>query len=867
MVILQDILIVIAKFLIFIGDVVLLVFGVFWKLIRPIFYSITTLIRKAIPSRKKKVAEKEIFNSESKNKRPSLPRLNVSFNKPKLNLPSFSIPKPNKSFKKPTLNLPTFSLPKLSVKRPEIKLPSFKISLPNFRKPTFQKPEMRKITIPKPEIPKLSAPKIKTSVSKPEISLPKFSLPSFPQLPRLHFPSIHFPHLSLPHVRHKKRGRKRLPLRVPYSAKLKYLFVGGAISFLFLFLPLYVYTFIKSLPNPNTMTYQETSQTTKIYDRNKILLYQIYANQNRTNVPLSKIPNHFKEATIAIEDKNFYTTPGFDVQGIARSAIADISGKPLQGGSTITQQLIKTRLLTPERSFERKIKEVILAVWAEQIYTKDEILEMYFNQVPYGGTAWGAQAAAQTYFGKNIEDLDLAQSAFLAGLPQAPSIYSPYAGDGNNWKGRQRDVLNRMVELKYITRAEAQKADQEKLEFKPNQNSIKAPHFVMYVKDLLIQKYGLAVVERGGLTVITSLDLKTQDMAQKIVTDEVDSASYLGFTNSGALITNPKNGDILAMVGGHNYFDENDGNYNVTTALRQPGSTVKVITYTAALLNGQTAATPIQDTPVSYASNGAPPYSPVNYDGRFRGTITLRNALGNSINIPAVKTLNQVGIPNMVNLAKEMGITTWGDPSQYGLAITLGAAETKMTDMATVYGTIANSGKRVDLDPILKVVTYQGAVLEEKTEPHEKRVLPDEIAFIISNILSDNSARAMEFGLNSPLNIPKHTVSVKTGTTDNKRDNWTIGYTPDILTAVWVGNNNNAPMNPILASGITGAAPIWNKIMNNLLANKNPNNETKSPPSNIVAVPCGGKTEYFVRGTENKGNCRPISINGQRPNP
>lgn len=851
----QDILIVIAKFLIFIGDVVLLIFGVFWKLIRPIFYAVKTLIHKVIPTRKPKVIEREIFNSETTGKTPALPKTRVSFKKPRINLPLISLPKIS-------INKPEFSFPSFKFTLPKIKLPTIKV-------PTFNKPELPKVAIPKPEIPKVSAPKIKAptvSVSKPQINIPKVGLPSLPTVPRPQLPSFHLPHLHLPHLRHKRRGRKRLPIRVPYSAKFKYLFVGATISFLFFFLPLYAYTFIKSLPNPSTLANQEISQTTKIYDRNKVLLYQIYANQNRTNVPLSKIPNHFRQATIAIEDKNFYTTPGFDVAGIARSAIADISGKPLQGGSTITQQLIKTRLLTPERTIERKIKEVILAVWAEQIYSKDQILEMYFNQVPYGGTAWGAEAAAQTYFGKNVEDLDLAQSAFLAGLPQAPSIYSPYANDGNHWKGRQRDVLNRMVELKYITAAEAKKAGEEKLVFKPHQNNIKAPHFVMYVKELLIQKYGLPVVERGGLNVITSLDIKTQDMAQKIITEEVSNSSYLNFTNGAALVTNPQNGDILAMVGGKDYFDENGGNYNVTTALRQPGSTIKVVTYTAALLNGQTAATSIQDTPVSFAAPGAPVYSPVNYDGRFHGNVTLRNALGNSINIPAIKVLNQVGISNMMTLAKDMGITTWGDSKDYGLAITLGAAEAKMTDMATVYGTLANQGNKVELSPLLKVTTYQGAVLEEKTEPREKRVLPEEIAFIISNILSDNSARAMAFGTNSVLNIPKHTVSVKTGTTDNKRDNWTIGYTPNLLVAVWVGNNNNAPMNPILASGITGAAPIWNKIMNNLLVNRDAKEDVYPQPENIVARPCGGKTEFFVKGTENRGFCRPISINDQRPN-
>ncbi len=725
-----------------------------------------------------------------------------------------------------------------------------------------------------------------------DINFPKFFRASFPALPNVEFPEK-FPKLfnskvpeipkikisgialpkisilkpSLPHIKkhHAKRGRPKLSTRLPFLTKFKYVFIGTAFSFLFVFLPIISFMFIKSLPNPAGLAEQEIPQTTKIYDRNKVLLYQIYANQNRTNVSLSQIPVNLKNATIAIEDKNFYTTPGFDVLAIIRSAFADISGKPLQGGSTITQQLVKARLLSPDRTIERKVKEIILSTWAERIYSKDEILEMYFNQVPYGGTAWGAEAASQTYFGKSVKDLDLSESAFLAGLPQAPSVYSPYSQTPDLWKGRQKEVLARMVDLGFISKEQANTAEKKNLEFKPNQNNIKAPHFVMYVKDLLIQRYGLPIVERGGLTVITSLDIKTQDMAQQIITNEVEKASYLNFTNAGALITNPKNGDILAMVGGKDYFDPKGGNYNVTTALRQPGSTVKVITYSAALMNGYTSATTIQDTPVSFASQGSPPYSPVNYDGRFHGNVTLRNALGNSINIPAVKTLNKVGIGTMVNLAKKMGVTTWEDPANYGLAVTLGAAEAKMTDMATVYGTLANEGKKVDLNPILKITNYQGAVLEEKKDIKEKRAMPEEVAFIISNILSDNRARALEFGLNSPLNIPKHTVSVKTGTTDNKRDNWTIGYTPNILTAVWVGNNDNSPMNPILASGITGAAPIWNKIMSNLLNNKNPKDEIYPKPSNIVSKSCGGRNEYFIKGTENNGGCKPISLNEQKP--
>jgi 1A family penicillin-binding protein len=679
-------------------------------------------------------------------------------------------------------------------------------------------------------------------------------------IPKLKRPNIHL------RLRHRKRGRPRHPLVIPFRSRFKYIFYGSFLSFVFFFLPMVLVIFLQNLPSPEELSRQEIAQTTKIYDRNGTLLYQIYANQNRTNVPLSQIPEHFKHATIAIEDKNFYSSPGIDIEGILRSAIADLSGKPLQGGSTITQQLIKARLLTPERSIQRKVKEIILALWAQRIYSKDQILEMYFNQVPYGGTAWGAEAAAQTYFGKRVSELDLAESAFLAGIPQAPTIYSPYSGEENAWKGRQRNVLRQMVELDFISQEEADKALAKKLSFKPHQQIIYAPHFVMHIKNLLIEKYGLPVVERGGLNVITSLDIKTQEMAQKIVTAEVENAGNLNFTNAAALITNPKNGDIIAMVGGKDYYDPKGGNYNVTTALRQPGSTIKVVTYSAALMNGFTAASTISDTAVSFASAGAPAYTPVNYDGRFHGNVTLRNALGNSLNIPAVKTLNQVGIPAMVSLAEKMGVKTWDTPENYGLALTLGSAEVRMTDLAVLYGSLANKGKRVELNPILKITNYQGAVLEEKTEVKERIALPEEVAYIISNILADNNARSMSFGMNSPLRIPGHTVSVKTGTTDNKRDNWTIGYTPNLLTAVWVGNNDNTPMNPNFASGISGAAPIWNKIMTNILAKSDPKDELYAPPANIVVKSCGGRNEYFVKGTDNIGNCRPISINDRNPN-
>lgn len=654
-----------------------------------------------------------------------------------------------------------------------------------------------------------------------------------------------------------KKIKKTKPIKIfpfPFFIKAKYFLIGSLFSTIFIFLPLLFFIFLQDLPSPRILSLQDSAQTTKIYDRNGVLLYQIYANQNRTFVPLSSVPKQLQNATIAIEDKDFYNNPGFNIGAIARAAAANLSGKPLQGGSTITQQLIKSTLLTPEISITRKLKEVILAFWAERIYTKEQILQMYLNQIPYGGTSWGIEAASETYFGKHAKDLDLAQSAFLAGLPNAPTFYSPYGEYPDLWKKRQKEVLSKMAEQKFITKGQAEDAEKEELSFQPIQNPIHAPHFVMYVKDLLVKKYGLPMVERGGLTIKTTLDIKTQETAEQIVKEEVENYRYLNLTNGATLVTNPKNGDIIAMVGSHDYSDPNGGNFNATLALRQPGSSIKVVTYSAALSASFTAATIIDDSPIAFRSAGAPTYSPVNYDGRFHGLMTLRLALANSINIPAVKTLNTIGIPAMVELGKKMGISTWKEPGSYGLAITLGGADVEMTDMATVYGVLANQGNRVNLNPILKITDSRGDILEEK-KVEEKKVLDPGVAFIISDILADNKARAMEFGSNSPLLIQNHTVSVKTGTSDNKRDNWTIGYTPSYLVAVWVGNNDNSPMSQNLASGITGAAPIWHRVMENLISSKP---DEKIPvPENIIQKSCLGRNEYFIKGTENFVNCAP----------
>lgn len=664
-------------------------------------------------------------------------------------------------------------------------------------------------------------------------------------------------HLFRSLFRRKKIQKKSKNTKQPFflRAKIKYFSLGIFFSFFLFFLPIIILIFLQDIPSPKELTLRQSYQTTKIFDRNGILLAQIYNTQNRTSIPLTDVPKYLQQATIAIEDKNFYKHPGFDIPSIFRAISINLSGKNIQGGSTITQQLIKSSILTPQKSFSRKFKEVILAFWTERIYTKNQILEMYFNQVPYGGTAWGIEAAAQTYFNKRAKDLDLAQSSFLAGLTASPTTYSPYGNDPNLWKKRQKEVLSRMVALDFISQKQSLDAQKEGLIFREQYTAIHAPHFVIYIKDLLAQKYGLPMLEKGGLSIITSLDLKKQEMAEKIVKEEIDNNAYLNLTNGASLVTDPKNGDILAMVGSKDFDDPNGGNFNVTTSLRQPGSSIKVVTYALALENGFTAASILEDAPVSYWT-GTEIYSPVNYDGKFHGKIPLRVALANSFNIPAIKILNQIGVPAMVNLGKKMGIDSWGDPKNYGLSITLGSAEITMLDMATVYGTLANNGNRVDINPILKITDARGNILEQKTSVEPQPALEEGVAFILSDILADNNSRAMEFGANSPLNIQGHTVSVKTGTTDNKRDNWTDGYTNNFVVIVWVGNNDNSPMSQNLASGITGAAPIWHKIMNNLLS-KTP--ETKpTHPSIVVQKLCARRIEYLLKRTENVPECKPF---------
>lgn len=624
------------------------------------------------------------------------------------------------------------------------------------------------------------------------------------------------------------------------------------------------------LPSPGKLGSDTFPVSTKILDRNGQLLYEIYTDQNRTPIKLADLPDYIKQATIAIEDKNFYRHHGFAWEGITRAILNTVFRQKLQGGSTITQQLVKTALLTPERTLRRKIREALLALAIEIRYKKEVILEMYLNHVPYGGTAYGIEQAAQTYFAKPAKDLSLAEAALLAGLPQAPTRYSPFGTNPESARQRQTQVLQRMKEDKYINEEQFQAAIDSQLDFAPQTDNLKAPHFSLYVKELLVEKYGEVLVEKGGLRVTTSLDLDLQNFAQDAVATEVAKLNQAKVSNGAALITKPRTGEILAMVGSKDYFDlAIDGNVNVTTRLRQPGSSIKPINYAAGLGNGSNPATMFLDVPVCFNVAGQRSYCPKNYDGKFHGPVQMRFALGNSFNIPAVKMLAANGVDTMIATASAMGITTFTDPSRYGLSLTLGGGEVYMTDMAVAFGVFANAGLKVELTPILKIETYQGKVLEEvnfdQDLPAGEKALSPEIAYLISHMLLDNNARSQMFGSGSQLVIPNHAVSVKTGTTDDLRDNWTIGYTPSFLVTAWVGNNDNTPMSSYLVSGVSGAAPIWHKIMVEVL--KDQPDEWPKKPENIVGLeicsltgfrphpehPCDAKRfEYFIKGFEPK---------------
>ncbi len=667
-------------------------------------------------------------------------------------------------------------------------------------------------------------------------------------------------------VEYVKKGAGSIKFRF----KKKILWISLPVLIVLIILIGATYFFIlKDLPLPTKLSSSNAPQSTQILDRNQKLLYTIYASKNQNFLALSQIPKYMQKATIAIEDKDFYKHGALDFRGIFRSLVSIVIHKELQGGSTLTQQLVKNSLLTPERTILRKVKEVILSFATEAIYPKNKILEMYLNQIPYGGTSYGIEAASQTFFGKKAKDLTLAESALLAGIPEAPTTNSPFGSHTEFAKKRQEEILNRMFEQKYITQKQKDAAIKEILRFQKFASNISAPHFVLYIKDLLIKKYGEKMVEEGGLQVTTSLDSAIQEFAQNVVTQNVDKLQGYHATNGSALITNPATGEILAMVGSKDYFDTQiDGNVNIALALRQPGSSIKPINYAVGLIRGYTGATVFADAPICFPTNEGKQYCPVNYDGKWHGVMQMRYALGNSINIPAIKMLKVNGVPAMIATASAMGITTFTEPEKYGLSLTLGGGEVTMLEMTQAYGVFANGGYKINLHPILKIIDNKGKVLDEYKPPSSaifgKKVLPEGVAFIVSDILADNNARLAEFGPSSSLRIANQTVSAKTGTTNDFRDNWTFGYTPDYVVGAWVGNNDNTPMNN-LASGITGAAPIWHDIMTFLLKDLPPHPLSRPPSviqkkvcsiSGLIPPPdgtpnrCETRFEYFIRGTE-----------------
>jgi 1A family penicillin-binding protein len=657
--------------------------------------------------------------------------------------------------------------------------------------------------------------------------------------------------------------------RIKFWSKLAY---GGFIALIggLLCVGLLFAWYAKDLPRPDKVQ-RSTGLSTVIQDRNGQRLYDIFEEADRIPANWEEIPQYLKDATVAVEDKDFYKHQGLSTTGILRGMLACVLLRRCQGGSTLTQQLVKNVLLTQERTLPRKMKEAVLAIQIERKYSKNDILLMYLNEAPYGGTAAGVKAASQNYFNKDVKDLNLVESAVIAGLPQSPSYYSPFTGDAKAYVTRATHVLRRMREDGYIT--PVQEADAkgklDSLAFAAGSEALRAPHFVAYVKDLLIKRFGEKAVEAGGMKVTTTLDWNLQEKAQAAVKEEVDKAKNLKVSNGAAVVLDPLTGEILTMVGSKDYTatDSSGFKFNVVTqALRQPGSSIKPILYASALAEGYTASLELMDVDTKYPSGeaGKPDYNPKNYDGKFRGPIQMRYALANSINTIAVKTTALVGVREVLKTAYDMGLSTLEPTNdnlkRLGLSMALGGGEVHMLDLATAFGVFASGGNRMDPVAILKVVDAKGKTLYEYKPANPKQVLDPGVAYIMSSILSDNDARKEVFGLKSYLYIAGRTVAAKTGTTDDKRDNWTAGYTKHRVVIAWVGNNDNSPMSQTLASGVTGAAPIWNRIMREAI--KDTPNEEFDKPGNVVELEIdafgGGlikdgyptRKEFFIKGTE-----------------
>ncbi len=613
-----------------------------------------------------------------------------------------------------------------------------------------------------------------------------------------------------------KKHRKRVLLDIAFALGVFVLVVGGLLML-----------WISTLQIPDLQAFEQRRvlQSTKIYDRTgKILLYDFNNDVRRTVVPYGSISRNAINATIAIEDNTFFQHSGIRPLSIARAAFSNFLGGDLfggQGGSTITQQVVKNSLLGQEKTLTRKVKEALLAVKLEHVLTKEEILGHYLNEIPYGGTIYGIEEASQTFLGKSSADLSIAEAAYLAALPQAPTYYSPYGNHRDALEARKNLVLAQMLKNSFVTQAEYDAAKAEKVAFLPQAAlGIRAPHFVFYVREYLAQKYGEESLAERGFHVITTLDADLQQKAEEVVKKfALSNQKAFNAENAAMVATDPKTGQILVMAGSRDYFDKKiDGNFNIALADRQPGSSFKPFVYAAAFAKGYTPETVLFDLKTQFSTTCSPSnltsedgcYSPTNYDDKFRGPISLRNALAQSINVPSVETLYLAGIDNSIKLARDMGITGLANRARYGLTLVLGGGEVKLVDMVGAYGVFANEGKKVPETSILRIEDPGGNVIEE-SQPQETVVLDRNVALQISSILSDNVARTPLYTAHSALHFPGVDVAAKTGTTNDYRDAWIIGYTPNLAVGAWAGNNDNRPMEKKISGLIV--TPMWREFM------------------------------------------------------
>lgn len=625
-----------------------------------------------------------------------------------------------------------------------------------------------------------------------------------------------------------------IPLRTVLLGLLSLgFFLGGVV---------FVWAATFKIPDIESLQSRKVTQSTKIYDRTgTVLLYDLHEDVDRTLVPIEDISANIRNATVAIEDSTFYEHAGVRPLATLRAVVLQpLRGKGVQGGSTITQQVVKNSVLTSERAISRKLIEWVVALRLEQTLTKDEILELYLNESPYGGTIYGVEEAARSFFGKPARDVTLAEAAYLAALPQAPTYYSPYGNNRQALEERKNLVLSRMRELNFITDPELAAAQKEIVVFDAQAVSgIRAPHFVFFVREQLEREFGRRTLEEAGWKVITTLDMELQEVAETTVREyALKNAEDFNAENAALVAIDPKTGDIVTMVGSRDYFDEKiDGNFNIALATRQPGSAFKPFVYAQAFREGYAPETVLFDVQTQFSTTCAINnftsddgcYSPQNYDFAYRGPMTLRDALAQSVNVPAVKALYLVGIPDAVRLARSMGISTLLDPERLGLTLVLGGGEVTLLDMVSAYGVFAYEGVRNQYRSILKIEDLAGN--EVRSYPVvQSRVLEEEVALSISDVLSDNVARTPAFGANSPLNFPGYHVAAKTGTTNDSRDAWIVGYSPNIAVGAWAGNNNNTPMVKQVAGFIV--APMWNEFMRFALS-KYPNEPFPEPRSLI----------------------------------